>query len=553
MLQDISRSGDLWTARVDVVARAFSLFGGFSIAAITGNAHDAAGVTVLLIATATLMTWWAAVVGPYNPTYRAALVIEGVFTLFLVASSTQAADPYVIYLLAPALLTGLRGSVLSVVVLLACELGTVLVIQAQQASLRSDFLETAGPWILTGWAISLLGLWIRQLRRTQRDLRSSPYAYTHRLLAQLRTITRGLPGGLDVTAVSEDVLDMTIRSTGGVGAVLILRGEGKGLRVIASQGELPNLTLVQESEIVAKAMREQHAVHEVDDTGTRGEPVHRTCWPLVVGHRTIGVVVVDGLQPLDEQRLAELQDLNDEAALRLESSLLFNDVRSLATVEERQRLAREIHDGVAQEIGALGYLVDDLARDDCDREHGTGLKSLRDELTRVVSDLRLSIYDLRSGVSSSAGLGSVLGDYVREVGRQSGMTVHLSLEESPHRLRLDVETELLRIAQEAVNNARKHSHAENLWVTCRVEPPFAEIRIEDDGVGAAKPIEGHYGMSSMHERAERVNAVLNVADRPGGGTAVAVVLLPPAIPVQPHETPEHQSGESHVLQRSAGR
>jgi signal transduction histidine kinase len=243
-----------------------------------------------------------------------------------------------------------------------------------------------------------------------------------------------------------------------------------------------------------------------------------------------------------------------EAALRLESALLFNDVRANATVEERQRLAREIHDGVAQEIGALGYLVDDLAGTDCDQHHQQDLQSLRNELTRVVSDLRLSIYDLRSGVSSNAGLGAVLGDYVREVGTKSGMTVHLSLEESPQRLRLDVETELLRIAQEAVVNARKHADADNLWVTCRVEPPFAEICVEDDGVGTARLADGHYGLVSMRERADRINAVLNIAERTDGGTSVSVTLLPPPntstlnAPVT-----EHESGEPHVLQRSTGR
>jgi nitrate/nitrite-specific signal transduction histidine kinase len=85
-------------------------------------------------------------------------------------------------------------------------------------------------------------------------------------------------------------------------------------------------------------------------------------------------------------------------------------------------------------------------------------------------------------------------------------------------------------------------------VTCRVEPPFAEIRVEDDGVGGAEPAEGHYGLLSMRERADRVHAVYSVSDRPGGGTAVSVVLLPPAT-----QGKAHQSGESHVLQRSTGR
>jgi signal transduction histidine kinase len=542
-----SRLDEVWTARVDVIARAFSLFAGFAVAAIAGQVGDAAGVALMLIAIATLMSWWAVVVGPGSQAYLAALVVEGVFTLFLVALSTQAADPYVIYLAAPAFLAGLRGGLPMTFILLACEVLTVFVIEAQQATIRTDYLETAGPWILTGLAIGLLGAWIRQLRKSQRDLRSSPYAYTHRLLAQLRTITRGLPGGLDVDAIAEDVLSLTMEQSEGVRALVILMDEREEQIVVANRNWATQTLGIADDPTFKESLATQRPVQRKLEERSNATALNRLSLPLIVGHRPIGAVLVDSSAVVEDQ-LAELSDMTNEAALRLESAVLFNDVRSLATVEERQRLAREIHDGIAQEIGALGYLVDDLARSQCDQQHQQGLQDLREELTRVVSDLRLSIFDLRSGVSSNAGLGSVLGDYVREIGRQSGMTVHLSLEESPQRLRLDVETELLRIAQEAVNNARKHSRAENLWVTCRVEPPFAEIRVEDDGVGDASPANGHYGLLSMRERADRVHAVLSVSERPGGGTAVSVVLLPPATQVTPH-----QSGESYVLQRSAGR
>ena len=544
---DSSKFDDVWSARIDLVVRAFSLLAGFAVAATTGHVDEAAGVALLLIAMATLMTWWAVVVGPDNVSYRAALVIEAVFTLFLVALSTEAADPYIIYLAAPAFIGGLRSGLTVVFLLLGSEVLTLFVIQAQQATIRPDFVETAGPWILTGWAFGLLGSWIRELRRTQRDLRSSPYAYTHRLLAQLRTITRGLPGGLDESAIAEDVLSMSLEQTGGLGVALVLLDDSTSGRIVASRGDLaaPRGITAHPAFVQALATQRpaQAEVVEFPDI-----TLNRVCLPLVVGHRSIGVIVIDCADPLPDSKLSELANVTDETALRLESALLFTEVRSLATVEERQRLAREIHDGVAQEIGALGYLVDDLAREECDLEHQTGLKSLRSELTRVVSDLRLSIFDLRSGVSSNAGLGAVLGDYVREVGRQSGMTVHLSLEESPERLRLDVETDLLRIAQEAAHNARKHSRAENLWVTLRVEPPFAEIRIEDDGVGSAQPLDGHYGMASMQERANRIHAILNVNERTGGGTSVSVVLLPTQSPAIPHQT-----GETDALQRSARR
>ena len=162
----------------------------------------------------------------------------------------------------------------------------------------------------------------------------------------------------------------------------------------------------------------------------------------------------------------------EELGLRLETALLFSEVRSLATAEERRRLAREIHDGIAQELASMGYVVDDLAaRARYLPDLEADLKTLRCELTRVITELRLSIFDLRSEVQTTTGLGTALSDYVRQVGASSNLTVHLVLDETPVRLPIDSETELLRIAQEAVTNARKHANAHNLWVTCRIDPP----------------------------------------------------------------------------------
>jgi signal transduction histidine kinase len=210
----------------------------------------------------------------------------------------------------------------------------------------------------------------------------------------------------------------------------------------------------------------------------------------------------------------------DEQALRLDTALVFDEVRSLATMEERQRLAREIHDGVAQEIASLGYFVDDLTADAVSDTQRSKLVSLRSEISRVVSELRLSIFDLRSEISPAAGIGAV--------GARSGLTVHLTLDEAPTRLRGEVETELLRIAQEAVTNARKHSSAENLWVDCRVRPPFARITVVDDGTGLGDPREDSYGLNIMRERADRIGAKLEIGTRDDfddvGGTRVAVTV-----------------------------
>jgi signal transduction histidine kinase len=535
----------LTQARIDLWARTSCLSIGVVLSLATGQLFTSLGTLVLLCLLALAMTLFALSTGPGSREYLFALVAEGAVAGAFVLLGPPASDVYIIYIVAPALISGLRAGLRGSLGVVVGELLSAVAAHAQLVDVRPQFLGLWAPWIFMSFAVGLLGAWIRQLRLLQKDTRPSPYASAHHLLGQLRKVTRELSGGLDIEVVSEAVLSTAAEALGGGRAALLLRDEAGDVAVVAHRGGDAFTASLDQDPFVQQVLRSQDAQQQPASHGRAGHRF-RACLPLLVGSRAIGVVVIDGPSIHTPEELRRLQTVLDDEALRLESALLFSDIRALATVEERSRLAREIHDGVAQEIASLGYLVDDLARDQCNQRHQNGLLDLRHELTRVVTELRLSIFDLRSGVSSNDGLGSVLGDYVRQVGKSSGMTVHLSLEESPHRLRLNVETELLRIAQEAVTNARKHSHAANLWVTCRVEPPFAEIRIEDDGRGAVRARDDHYGLHMMKERATRINAVLTLAERPGGGTIVSSVLLPADIAATP------ESGEPYALHRLAG-
>ena len=106
--------------------------------------------------------------------------------------------------------------------------------------------------------------------------------------------------------------------------------------------------------------------------------------------------------------------------------------------------------------------------------------------------------------------------------------MHLTLDVSPTRLRGEVETELLRIAQEAITNARKHSAATNLWVDCRIRPPAARITVRDDGDGLGTPRDDSYGLKIMRERADRIGAALQItenrASSSASGTSVTVTV-----------------------------
>jgi signal transduction histidine kinase len=246
-----------------------------------------------------------------------------------------------------------------------------------------------------------------------------------------------------------------------------------------------------------------------------------------MGARVVAVVVLTGTAPIPDAALERCSAVVAQAGPRLASALLFDDVRRLATVDERMRLAREIHDGIAQDVASVAYLLDDIARD-ADPATSARLVSLREHLGGLVGDLRLSIFDLRAGVDESVGLARTLGDYVQRVGSQAGLVVHVSMDESPHRLPVAAEVELLRIVQEAVTNVRKHARAKNLWLTVEVDPPRARITVTDDGRGLQAKRLDSMGIQGMHERADRIGAALTVRNRGDeSGTVVEVVIDPP--------------------------
>jgi signal transduction histidine kinase len=217
----------------------------------------------------------------------------------------------------------------------------------------------------------------------------------------------------------------------------------------------------------------------------------------------------------------------DAAAPRLASAMLFDDVSRLATTDERTRVAREIHDGIAQDLASVAYLIDDIGRD-TDELTGTRLGEVGKHIRSLISELRLRIFDLRSGVDESVGLGTTMGEYAQRLGAQAGLVVHTSIDESPRRLPIAVEIELLRIFQEAVTNVRRHAQASNVWISLTGDPPHARLSVVDDGRGLRGGRPDSMGITGMRERAQRIGAQLTIEPGPDRGTCVEVVVGRPA-------------------------
>jgi signal transduction histidine kinase len=225
------------------------------------------------------------------------------------------------------------------------------------------------------------------------------------------------------------------------------------------------------------------------------------------------------------RRLSALDRKLSPATVRLDTAVLFLAFRDSATVEERRRLAREMHDGVAQEMASLGYFVDSLVQQEPEgSDRARQLRLLRERLTMVVGEVRRSVQTLRTSIGENDSLGTAIGSLARHLSASSGTPIHVTLDESTTRLRPEVESELLRIAQEAMTNAVRHAGARSINVQCRVAPPTAEIVVSDDGRGLGIGRDDSHGLEIMRERAALIGAVLDVANAVPHGTTVAVSL-----------------------------
>lgn len=357
----------------------------------------------------------------------------------------------------------------------------------------------------------------RESSRAQSDVASA-----HRLLSQLREVARSLPTGLDEVALAQNLLSQLAPLIRFDRAIVYDLGETGELDVVAVEG----VTSVDwDLDVSHPGWREDRDVH------LASEHSPAAVFPLRLDDRLVGAVYLQRDPASDRawtpEEISAARAVIDDAAIYLDSGRLFSEVRAIATTEERRRLAREIHDGIAQEVASLGYVVDGLAADAENSELQERILALREELTRIVTELRHSIFDLRSDIQPGTGLGAALSSYVRSVGATSGLTIHLVLDETTRRLSAATEVELLRITQEAVTNVRRHAQARNLWVTCRIDPPHAFLRIVDDGRGMGSPRIDSYGLDIMRERAARLGVTLTVRDREGGGTVVELTLGKP--------------------------
>lgn len=357
------------------------------------------------------------------------------------------------------------------------------------------------------------------------------------VLSTLYRIARAMPGGLDRSNVAAAALD-EVKETIGSKSALMLVGEGELLTVAGSYGVVRTRDLIVDrgDQQMAELLRKRSVqVLKRETLPTRIAPAlaGHSCWlaaPLRRGS-TVGMILA---ACSDDSRHGPnslfLRQLADESAVAVENASLFSRVRELSVDEERRRLARELHDGVAQALTHIRFELEFLARHGAPAGSSVDAESLR--LSRVadrtLADVRAMILGLNAAVSAE-GLTGSLRSYLRDLRGGGGPEIDFQAF-GVIRLLPEVEAEIFRVAQEAVSNALRHARANTVWVTLDTVESSIRLVVEDDGRGIgdgkASGI-GGVGLKAMHERARAIGADFAIGARPGGGTRVELVLHDP--------------------------
>lgn len=254
----------------------------------------------------------------------------------------------------------------------------------------------------------------------------------------------------------------------------------------------------------------------------------------VIGGLWVGREINSPFNPSDR---IVCESLAQQISIALEHALMTAQLQSSAVVEERARLAREMHDGLSQILGflslemqSLELLVKQGRIDDTLEE----LTKARVRIRDAQAEVRENILNLRTALTKDGEIIPFLREYIQEFELQTGIETHVEDSASASvQLAPMCEVQLVRIIQEALMNIRLHADADHVWVQFHQDHKGLGVSIKDDGAGFIETeLKKHFGLKSMRERTESVNGHITITSQPGMGTHISLWL--------PADTQSHQ-------------
>ncbi len=253
--------------------------------------------------------------------------------------------------------------------------------------------------------------------------------------------------------------------------------------------------------------------------------------PLIVKDEIIGMLNLAHPQPnqYDTVERELIQTFTNQVAIAIENARLYQEAQETAVIQERARLARELHDAVTQSLFSLTYFVES-ARRRAKQGEVVQVQAHLDEIDatahRALREMRLLLYEMQAPTTENNNLVESLRQRLNAVERRAGMQSHIyvetSLEIHPH-----IAAELYRIAQEALNNTLKHTRADLVTIRFWEEAQHLILEITDNGQGfelAEARNQGGMGLENMQTRAKELGGTLEILTQPAQGTTIRATV-----------------------------
>ena len=369
---------------------------------------------------------------------------------------------------------------------------------------------------------------------------------TNRELATLLAVSEAATANLDLDGLLSRSMDTLLHMTG-VEAAETWLVEGTEVKLQVHRGAFagnflektrlrigegfPGIAAQTMAPVISHQVTEEPGFlrQEVKDAG-----FHTYCaWPLMHQGKVLGAFAVAARSPDALKRSSELrllEGISVQLAVAIENAQLYRQVQDAAIVEERERIAREMHDGLAQVLGYMNTQVLALRRllqSDATEKAMLLLTEMQEAVQQVYADVREGILGLRSSPGNSAGLPMALEEYLERYRSMAGFEVRLEVSEAARNLSLPhaCQVQLIRVIQEALSNTRKHAQASSATVSLSRSDGRLCLVVSDDGIGfdpSMRPNTGwpRFGLQTMRERVEAIGGTFEMKSAPGEGTTV---------------------------------
>lgn len=365
------------------------------------------------------------------------------------------------------------------------------------------------------------------------------YEETRKRLAEsqsLQRVTSSLLQQTDLAEVLEIVCTEAQQLTGAAGsAVLLLEDDGwltvtqtAGVPVSASDRLPVDGSLSGMAIRLGQPLLINDPASQVQGDYANPEVTALLAIPLRTNETVIGILdVVNKPTGFTEDDIRLVNLFADQAAIAIEKSQMLKRIEQLAVVEERQRLARELHDSVAQALYTVTLYAEAARLALAAGKHEVvahNLHELRSMAREALIDMRVLIFELHPPALKEQGLVAALQARLAAVEARAGLRAELQIT-GDGQLPLTMEEELYWIAQEALNNVVKHAQARHVALNLELTPGQVCLEVHDDGMGfdpeqARKA--GGLGLRGIEQRAQRIRGELAVTSSPGQGTRVRV-------------------------------